>query len=72
MSDFSFTITNHIATISNSGSWALEINMVSWGGRKPTYDIRKWSPDHSKMSKGLSLSEAEFTALSSFFQPTAS
>lgn len=71
MNDFSFTITNHIATLTTSGSWTLEVNMISWNGRKPTYDIRKWSPDHSKMSKGLSLSEAEYAALANFFQPTA-
>jgi len=68
MSDFSFTITEHIADLATSGSWTLEINKVSWGGRKPTYDIRKWSPDHSKMSKGLSLSEAEFAALENHFR----
>lgn len=68
MNDFSFTITEHIADLATSGSWTLEINKVSWGGRKPTYDIRKWSPDHSKMSKGLSLSESDFAALENYFR----
>ena len=71
MTDFTYTITEHIATLSTRGSWNLEVNMVSWGGRPATYDIRKWSPDHSKMSKGISLNEAEFTALLALGNPVA-
>ena len=71
MTDFTFTITEHIATLSTRGSWNLEVNKVSWGGRPATYDIRKWSPDHSKMSKGISLNEAEFEALLALGNPVA-
>lgn len=66
MSDFSYNIVSHIATISQRGSWALELNLISWAGRTPTFDLRKWNEDHSKMSKGISLTRDEVKALGKF------
>lgn len=63
MANFTYEIVEHIATLSTRGTWALELNRVSWGGRAPTYDLRKWSDDHEKMSKGISLNEEELVAL---------
>ena len=37
--------------------------MVSWNDREPKYDIRSWSPDHSRMGKGISLTEEEMERL---------
>ncbi len=37
--------------------------MVSWNNRDAKYDIREWSPDGDKMSKGITLSEEEITIL---------
>lgn len=37
-----------------------ELNLVSWFGNAPKLDIRGWSDDHSKMTKGINLSEEEF------------
>lgn len=64
-----YTITEHVATISTSGSWALELNLVSWDGRAPKYDLRKWSADHSKMSKGITLTEDELAGLLTAITP---
>jgi len=62
--DFSFEITKQIGEISKSKSgWALELNMVSWGGREPKFDLRSWAPDHQKMGKGLTLTKEELTSL---------
>lgn len=62
--DFTFEITKNCGEISKSkGGWALELNMVSWGGREPKYDIRSWSPDHQKMGKGVTLSKEELDVL---------
>ncbi len=36
-----------------------EVNMVSWNGREPKIDIREWNEDHTKMSKGLTLTPEE-------------
>ena len=57
-------IINQLGVISTSASgWNTELNRVSWNGAEPKYDLRSWSPDHSKMGKGLTLSESEMTAL---------
>lgn len=37
-----------------------ELNLVSWYGRPEKYDIRGWNDDHTKMTKGIVLSEDEF------------
>lgn len=39
--------------------WTKELNLVSWNGGEPKYDIRQWAPDHAKMGKGVSLSREE-------------
>ena len=55
-----FTIVKHIAVLSeNNNGWIKEANIVSWNDGVPKLDIRFWSPDHSKMSKGITLSEQE-------------
>lgn len=66
MNDFSYNIIRNIATISQRGSWALELNLISWAGRPATFDLRKWNEDHSKMSKGISLTREEVKALGKF------
>lgn len=64
MSDISCDIKETYLSIpaDNSG-WSLEVNLVSWNGREPKYDIRKWNEDHSKSGKGLTLSEDEIVIL---------
>ena len=37
-----------------------ELNVISWYGKDPKVDIRGWSDDHEKMTKGISLTEDEF------------
>jgi len=43
--------------------WTKELNLVSWNGREPKYDIREWDPEHEKMGKGVTLTEEELVAL---------
>lgn len=66
MSDFSYNIVSHIATISQRGNWALELNLISWAGRPATFDLRKWNDDHSRMSKGISFTRDEVKALTKY------
>ncbi len=64
MTEFRYEITQELGILSESkGGWTRELNMVSWNGATPKYDIRDWSPDHEKMGKGISLSEEEVKAL---------
>ena len=61
MAEIKFEIVKMVAVVQDKGdgSWVKELNLVSWNGREPKYDIREWSPDHTKMGKGLTLSKEE-------------
>lgn len=68
MADITFEITKELGVISeNPKGWTRELNMVSWNGHDPKFDIRDWSPDHTRMSKGVSLTEEEMTKLVELF-----
>ena len=47
---------------SETDIYHIELNRISWFGKKDKLDIRGWSEDHSKMTKGISLTEDEFIA----------
>ena len=62
--DFSFEIVKNFGALSTAKTgWIYELNLVSWGGKTPKYDLRSWSPDHQKMGKGLTLTKDELVAL---------
>ncbi|MDE6776008.1 MAG: hypothetical protein K2J37_06940 [Ruminococcus sp.] len=64
MAELKFEIKQHIGTLSeNAKGWAKELNMVSWGEHEAKYDIREWSPDHSRMSKGITFTVDELASL---------
>lgn len=60
MADIKFEITQNIGILSESAKgWSKEFNLVSWNDKAPKYDIREWSPDHTKMGKGITLTKEE-------------
>ncbi|MBZ3646856.1 YdbC family protein [Enterococcus hirae] len=62
--EFSYEIIEEIAVLSeNNKGWRKELNLVSWNGRPPKFDLRDWAPEHEKMGKGLTLTNEEFEAL---------
>lgn len=62
--EFSYEIVDEIAILSeNNKGWRKELNLVSWNGRPPKFDLRDWAPDHEKMGKGLTLTNEEFEQL---------
>jgi len=64
MVDFQYEVTETIAVLSESAKgWTKELKLISWNGREPKYDIREWSPDGSKMGKGITLSDEEVAVL---------
>ncbi|EXJ22930.1 bacterial seryl-tRNA synthetase-like protein [Alkalibacterium sp. AK22] len=64
MDKLSFEVLEHLTVLSVSPKgWQKELNLVSWNDRPAKFDIRDWSPDHSKMSKGLTFSNEEMAAL---------
>ena len=53
-----------LGVLSESPSgWTKELNLVSWNGREPKYDIREWAPEHTKMGKGVTMSGDEVILL---------
>jgi len=64
MKDIQYEIAKEIAVLSESDSgYTKEINLVSWNGKEPKYDIRSFSPDREKCGKGITLTAGEVTRL---------
>ena len=64
MPDVKYEITKHIGVLSESSKgWTKELNLISWNGRDPKYDIREWSPEREKMGKGITLTVNELSEL---------
>lgn len=64
MSEFKFEITEHFAQLNVSAKgWSKELTRVSWNDREAKYDIREWSPDYTKMGKGITFSGEELRIL---------
>jgi len=61
-----FEIAEHLTVISKKDNgWCRELNLVSWNGQQPPkFDIRDWSPDHTKMSRGITLFDNEMRKVS--------
>lgn len=64
MADFKFDIKKTVFSVpSDTDGWNLELNLISWSGREPKWDLRKWQDDREKMGKGCSMSEDEVVLL---------
>ena len=73
MAELKFEIKEHIGTVSESSKgWTKELNIVSWNGANPKFDLRDWAPrksnlgfapEHEKMGKGLTFTNEELKNL---------
>lgn len=60
MTDIKFEIMENLGVLSeNAKGWKKELNFVSWNGATPKLDLRDWSPDHTKMGKGCTMTRDE-------------
>ena len=60
MKDIQYVIVKEIAVLSqNDSGYTKEINLISWNGNEPKYDIRSFSPNREKCRKGITLTESE-------------
>lgn len=67
--EVTYEVTEHIGIFGkDSKGWTKELNKVSWNGGPVKFDIRSWDEDHSKMSKGVTLTEEEIKALYSLLK----
>lgn len=63
LANVDFKITERLFSLPSSGTFTKELNKVSWNGREPVYDLRGWNEDHTKMTKGITLTNDEFQEL---------
>ena len=64
MKEIQYEIVKEIAVLSKGDSgYTKEINLISWNGREPKYDIRSFSPNREKCGKGITLNADEAAAL---------
>ena len=69
MADIKFKIKKELGVLSeNAKGWRKELNLISWNGAAPKYDIRDWAPEHEKMGKGTTLTADEAKKLLEFLQ----
>lgn len=69
MAEFKYEIVETIAVLSESPKgWSKELNLVSWNGREPKYDLRDWAPDHEKMGKGITLTKEDLLSLKKYLE----
>ena len=59
--EVTFEIKEHIGVLGSNNNkdniWTKEVNLVSWNGREPKIDIRDWSEGHTRMTRGITLTE---------------
>lgn len=72
MADIKFEVRETIGVLSESTKgWKKELNLISWNDKDPKYDIREWSPDHTKMGKGVTLTKDELEKLRNILTETS-
>ena len=55
-----FEIREHLGVIAErDNGWKREVTITAWNEGAPKVDIREWDPTYEKMSRGITLTEAE-------------
>lgn len=70
MGAFSYEIEEALGILSQSedGQYTTEVNMISYGGKRPKCDIRRWNKKEGKMLKGVALTWEEVQKLIEILQ----
>ncbi|MCL1998756.1 MAG: PC4/YdbC family ssDNA-binding protein [Turicibacter sp.] len=64
MAEVKYEIVEQIGVLSERTSgWKKELNLISWSGGNPKFDIREWAPERAKVGKGVTLSNEEASKL---------
>lgn len=64
MAGVSYDIVKKVGIVSQSPKgWEKQLNIISWSGRAPKYDLRDWAPGGEKMGKGITLTREELQSL---------
>ena len=69
MAELKYDIVERLGVLSEDAKgWKKELNLVSWNERAPKYDLRSWNAEHTRMSKGITLTKEEVEILSSLLE----
>jgi len=59
-----YTIQEELGDLSvASNGWKKQLTYTSWNNRDEKFDLRSWNPDHTAMTKGLTLTKDELLKL---------
>lgn len=59
-----YTIQDVLGDLSVAvNGWKKELTYTSWNNRDEKFDLRSWNPDHSAMTKGITLTKEEILKL---------
>ena len=59
-----YTIQDVLGDLSVAANgWKKELTYTSWNNRDEKFDLRSWNPDHSAMTKGITLTNEEILKL---------
>ena len=62
--EVTYEIKERLGILSDSkNGFTKEVSIVAWNGGVPKIDIRDWSSDHTRMTRGITLFEEEAKAL---------
>ena len=66
MTEFTYQLEKHIATLYDDGKLSTELNVIRFGTNEPKYDLRRWRKLHSgekRMQKGVTMDAEELKKL---------
>ena len=66
MTEFTYQLEKHIATLSDNGKLSTELNVISFGTSEPKYDLRRWrnlNSGEKRMQKGVTMDAEELKNL---------
>ena len=67
-SEFSYQVLSRLGCIkAYETGWTKELNIIKWNNGEAVYDIRDWSEDKSRMSRGMTLTPDEIEKVISFY-----
>ena len=69
MPEFKYEIVETLGVVSQpNNGWIKELNLISWNGREPVFDLRTWDESHERMGKGITLTADDLKNLKALLE----
>ena len=63
MGEIKYKVIKHIGVVGSNCGWTKELNIISWNDKERKFDLRNWTENHTKMSKGITMTKNELLNL---------